>query len=440
MSTITIRPWPLRLVLGLGLAAGLIFLSWQLIRTAIGSSVMTFIQRSADLAPESRLEGAQIAARWAPQDPSVRYGAGGVYLTAATTEQSDTRLKEALNELQTAARMSPEDYRISLALARAFERGGAMVPAREAFERATLLAPHHFDPHWAFGNYLLRVGETSRAFGELREALASRPSALDLIFDYAWASFNGDGKAIAKALAPPDAIRATFVSLLISRDRTADAMEIWRAGSYNREALPGDVRNVAETLIRHDHLAEAYAVWFEARQTEHPDADEGSLIANGSFERPVMLDAVTPFLTWRIAPQRGLTILLDSKEHEDGAFSFRAGFEIRENVDLTIAVQSVPVKRGSNYVLNYDVRARDLRSLSNPQVEVFDPGQQTRLSVSVPQLRNGDTDWKAIRLEFTTSPQTDAVTIRIRRPACGDPPCPLVGRVWFDNFKLVEKR
>lgn len=438
--TLPIGPLPIRLILGLGMAAGLIFLSWQLIRTAVGSSVMTFVQRSADLAPDSRLEGAQLAARWAHDDPSVRYGAGGVYLAAASAEQSEARLKDALNELQAASRMSPEDYRIWLALARAFDRSGDTTRARESFEKATKLAPRHFDPHWAFGNHLLRVGDTTRAFVEFREALSSRPSALNLIFDYAWSAFNGDGKAIARALAPPDSIRAPFVSLLVGRDRVEDALEIWSAGGYNREALPADVRNVAEALIRQDHLADAYNVWYSAKLTDHPDTDDGSLLANGSFERPIPLEAATPFLTWRIAPQRGVTILLDSKEHRDGNYSFRAGFEIRENVDLTIAVQTVPVKKSTTYALTYDVRASELRSLSNPQVEIFDAGKQSRLSVNLPQLRNGDTDWSANRLEFTTSPETEAVTLRIRRPACGDPPCPFVGRVWFDTFKLTEKR
>jgi tetratricopeptide (TPR) repeat protein len=439
MRTIPLRPAPVRLIIGLILAGGIAFLSFQLIRDAVGSSIMTFLQRSAELAPDARLEGAQLAARWAPDDPSVRYGAGGIYLTSALTEQSETRLKDALNELQVASRMSPEDYRIYLALARALDRSGETARAREGFETATRLAPRHFDPHWAFGNHLLRVGDTARAFDEFRAALASRPSALSLIFDYAWLSFNGDGKAIARALAPPDTIRSQFVSLLVGRDRVADALEIWRAGGYDKSALPGDVKIVADALMRQDHLADAYAVWYSSSLTSHPSADSASLLANGSFEQQVSLDDATPFLTWRIGPQRGLTILLEKDDH-NGALSFRAGFDIRENVDMTIAAQTVPVKNSTAYVLSFDGRARELRSLSNPQVEIFDAGLQSRLSVSAPQFRNGDTDWTSNRLEFTTSPQTEAVTLRIRRPPCGDPPCPLVGRVWFDSFKLAEKR
>lgn len=439
-TSISIRPWPLRVVLGLGVAAGLILVSWQIVRIAIGASVMTFVQRSVDLAPESRLEGAEIARRWAPDDPIVRYGVGGVYLAAATTEQSEVRLKAALEELRTAARLSPEDYRVWLALGRALDRAGETQTARESFERATLLAPFHFDPHWAFGNHLLRLGARDQAFVEFRKALASRPSTLNLIFDYAWASFNGDGKAIAKAIDPPDSVRARFVSLLIERKLVQDALDIWRQGGFDREAQPADVRIVAESLINHGRLADAYAQWYAAKLTEHPQSDDGSLLANGGFETQISLNSPTPFLTWKIVSQRGLTILLDSKEHQDGVYSFRAGFEIRENVDLTIASQTVPVKRATAYLLTFSARSRELLSLSNPQIEIFDPASQTRLNTSLPQLRNGDSDWKPYSLEFRTSPETEAVTLRIRRPSCGDPPCPFAGRVWFDSFKLNENR
>jgi hypothetical protein len=83
-------------------------------------------------------------------------------------------------------------------------------------------------------------------------------------------------------------------------------------------------------------------------------------------------------------------------------------------VDLTIAAQTVPVNKSTTYVLTYDARARDLRSLSNPQIEIFDAGVQTRLSVSTvtaSQRRYGL--GPSNRLEFTTSPQTEAITLRI---------------------------
>lgn len=443
MISISLRPWPLRLIVGLGLAAGLIALSWQIIRTGIGSSVLTYVQRAADLAPEARLEGAEIALRWSPDDPMVRYGAGGAYLSAAAAEQSEARLQQALTELRRAAQMSPEDYRIWLALGRAIEREGregSEKDVRAALERATKLAPHHFDPHWALGNHLLRAGDSAGAFGEFRLALRSRPSALNLIFDYAWNAFGGDGRAIARVLEPPDTIRAQFASLLVERDRAVEAMEIWRAGGYGVNASPPEVRILTETLVRHGKMADAYAVWYEAQTTEHPEPDAGSRLGNGGFEQAISLESTPPFLAWIIRPQRGLTIGLDREVKREGSYAFRAGFDIRENIDLTIAAQTAPVRASTAYQLSFAARTREFQNLSNPQIEVFDAGNQSRLSVSLPQFRNGETDWTSYTLDFTTSAETEAVTLRIRRPSCNDPPCPFTGRIWLDEFKLVERR
>jgi Flp pilus assembly protein TadD len=440
MTSISIRPWPLRLLLGLALAAGLITLTWQIISAGIGASVMTYVQRAGDLAPEARIEGADIAARWAPDDPLVRYGAGGVYLAAAATEQSPARFAQALAELRAAVKMSPEDYRVWLALGRALDREGSEKEAREALERAAKLAPSHFDPHWTLGNHLLRAGEREAAFAQFRAALASRPSALNLIFDYGWATFGGDGQAIFRVLQPPDSIRAQFASLLIARGKAAEALQIWRAGNYGSTASDPEVRIVTQTLIENGKMADAYSVWFGAQTTEHPAPDAGSLIANGGFESQVSLESAPPFLAWLIKPQRGLTFGLDREVKQEGAYAFRAGFDIRENVDLTIAVQTVPVKKSTPYQLSYTARTRNLENLSNPQIELFDAGNQSRLSVSVPPFRNGDSDWKYYTLDFTTSPETEAVTLRIRRPSCNDPPCPFGGRIWLDDFKLTEKR
>jgi hypothetical protein len=56
--------------------------------------------------------------------------------------------------------------------------------------------------------------------------------------------------------------------------------------------------------MRQDHLsADAYNVWYSAKPHQSPSPDDGSLLANGSFERQVNLDDNTPFLTWRIGPQ-----------------------------------------------------------------------------------------------------------------------------------------
>ncbi|MEK7832715.1 MAG: tetratricopeptide repeat protein, partial [Acidobacteriota bacterium] len=181
--------------------AGIGVLIWTVARPAIGDSFITFVQRSQELSSEARLQGADTAIGLAERDPLAHLGRGAVYLAAANEEQNEMRLKTALEELRTATKISPEDYRAWLALGRALDRSGVLTEARSALERSIALAPRHFEPRWAMGNHLLRAGDREASFAQLRQALAGRPSALPLVFDYAWEAFQGDGRAIFSALA-----------------------------------------------------------------------------------------------------------------------------------------------------------------------------------------------------------------------------------------------
>ena len=82
-------------------------------------------------------------------------------------------------------------------------------------------------------------------------------------------------------------------------------------------------------------------------------------------------------------------------------------------------------------------------SLSTPLVEVFDSAYNlvggNRFRTATRPLPNGGGGWTDYKLEFTTNAQTEAVTVRIQRPPCPEPSCPIEGHVWFDEFKLAEK-
>jgi Flp pilus assembly protein TadD len=348
LLTIPLRSLALRLAFLSASAAALLALGYFLTRAAIGDGYATFIERQPGLDTATRLEGADLAVRYGSRDPLIHYQRGGVYLAAAADEQLEARLSTAVAELRTAARMSPEDYRIWIALGRALDRRGQQAEARAAFERAAQLAPRHFDPHWALGNHLLRAGAREAAFAELRVALANRPSALPLVFDYAWRAFNGDGRAMASALSPPAEARAQLAELLIARDRVEDALAVWREAG---RARPAEAYRIAQALIGKQRFGPAYEVWRSAGGNL-PSPDEGSLLANGSFEREIAVNATTPFLTWRISPSAGTVVSLDRQEHQAGAYSLRVSFDVRGGADLIIAAQTVAVAPATTYRLS----------------------------------------------------------------------------------------
>lgn len=437
MTTIPLRPIAIRILLLILIVAGLVAISWPIIRAAIGDSVMTFVQRNPNLAPEAQLQGADIATYYAANDPLAHLGRGRVYLAAANDEQSEEKLATSLTELRLATAMSPADYRVWLALGRALDRSGDSSGARSALEKSVNLAPKHFDPRWAMGNFLLRNGDRDAAFAQFRQALAGRSSALPLIFDYAWEAFQGDGRAIAKAMAPTGETQAQLIVLLIGRNRVPDALAVWRETAPH---TPDEAEQVATALFYAGQMSAAYNVWSSSPSADRPLPDVNSLLANGDFEKQLSINSKTPFLTWRIVPIGGVKVSIDRKDPNEGQQSLRVGFDARENIPMTVVSQTVPVKPSTSYVLGYAVKTEELRSLSMPIVEVIDAADAGRLRAVADKWPLGDRDWREEQIKFTTNAQTEAVTVRLQRQPCAEPPCPIDGRVWLDAFKLSESK
>src|SRR5262245_12230928 len=270
MITIRLGPLPVRVIFLVSLLTGLSILGWGAIRSAVSDLLMTFVVPSPKLSLEEQIEWADVALKYSPRDPLIRWKYGGVYLKAANEKMEESLRETAIEELRWATRMSPDDYRVWLALGRALDRGGDIAGARATFERAIELAPNHFDPRWSFGNYLLRAGDREGSFEQMRTALKNKPSALPLVFDYAWNVYQGDGKAIVTALDPPRSTQSTLATLLIYRGRVDDAMATWRAMTTRTVY---DAQKITEALFNSGNFRKAYEAWMSVEIPGRPAPD-----------------------------------------------------------------------------------------------------------------------------------------------------------------------
>ncbi len=435
MISIPIRSVVLRLALLLALAAALGWLGWTLTRAAIGDSISRYAERNPELSNAARMQGADTAVAYAPHDPLVRWQRGGIYLAVAADEQAERLLPAAIAELRAATQASPNDHRLWLTLGRALEREGAMLAARAAFQRAVELAPNHFDPQWGLGNHLLRAGESEAAFATLRKALRQRPTAMPLIFDNAWNVYAGDSRAIVNALADTNATRAQLAALFGARNRLEDALQLWRD---NGPHTPAATRQLAEALTNAGHFKAAYDLWRAAKDGTLPPLDNNSLLANGGFEENFDPASTLPLLSWHSTPGATVNVTLDQQTRAAGQLSLRFRFDQQDNLTLILAAQTAPVQPNTNYCLSFAARTEALQSLSTPLVGVSDAAADKRLNVAAPPLPNGTAEWQTTTLRFATKPATEAVTVRVIRLPCAEPPCPLTGRLWLDDFKLTE--
>lgn len=434
MVNISIRSLIIRLAIFLLLLGGGIAVGQRVVLTALGDSFANYVERTPTLSTAAQLEAMDLAAHYAPFDPFIRLRRGGRYIAAATDEGNEEWGGRAVDEIRQAALAAPTDYRIWLALGRALDRVGAPAEARPAFERALQLAPNYFDTHWAFANHLLRAGDRESSFMLMRRALALRPAAFALIFDYAWEAYDGRIPAILAALAPPPAIQAQMATLLVRRNQTAAALEIWR---QIPAPAPAEVREFALSLLQAARPTAAWQVWSAAALPDMEPPDPDSLLTNGGFERRILLNNRLPFRAWQITPNTGVRVTVDRQDPDDGAQSLRVGFSLENNQPLTVITQVAPVLPGRDYCLSFSLRTEELKSLSLPKIELFDSANPEQTYVATPPLPGDLATWTDQSLRIRTARTTESLSVRLQRPPCADPFCSIEGRLWLDRFRLA---
>lgn len=434
MKTLSLRPLILRLSLAVAIVAGAVWLGRLIVLNALSDSLMTYVERTPTLSNEARRQAMDLAVKYTPDNPMAHLQRGGNYLTAAVEEGNEDWAGVSLWEIRQAARMSPEDYRIWLALGRALDRTGRSNEAREAYDRAMRLSPNYFDTHWALGNHLLRAGDREGAFVQMRQALALRPSAFSLIFDYAWEAYRGDALAIARALEPGPEIMAEMAALLVRRDLADAGLQVWRQIAA---PSPDDVRRFAASLIQAGRHGSAYQIWDAAALPEEDIPDPGSLLANGGFEKRIQLNQEVPFHSWRIGAGGGVRVTVDRKDPREGSQSLRVSFSLENNQPVTVASQTVPARPNQSYCLTFYLRTEELKSLSLPLVELYDAASPQRAYAATAPFSGEFPKWTEQSLRIRTAAATEAVTVRLQRPPCADPLCSIDGRLWLDGFKLT---
>src|SRR2546421_2391157 len=127
--------------------------------------------------------------RLSPSDPQAHYARALVLSRLG-------QLDDATREFERAVALRPSDYVLWLDLGNARQSSGDDEGALLAFREAARLAPAYARPRWEMGQLLIRAGRPDEAFEEFRHAVASRPTLLPEVIDYAWKAYGGDAGAI----------------------------------------------------------------------------------------------------------------------------------------------------------------------------------------------------------------------------------------------------
>lgn len=400
----------------------LLFLSWHSARAGYASLLTSRVASVKDLARVSK------AASVSRGDPQTHV------LLGALLEVSDDRAA-ANNQYQTAVALRPDDYVLRLQLARSQELAGDSAAAIRSATVAVSLAPFYAKPRWQLGNMLVRAGRTDEGFKELRRAGDSDPKLLPSIIDLAWQTSGSevktgaDVKYVLVALAPetPEAFKALADYFKKHGQVHAAANALANGGSgtvKERRAYVGE-------LIAAKEFQTAQSLW----AFEHPFNPDVSLIVNPGFEEEIDLDE--PGFNWRSAgTDKALKLSLDNTNAKAGGASLRVDFNGPTNASGDVISQLVLVSPKTHYRLDFAVRTDGLVSGGLPNVAVVDASDNQLFGQTgaLPQTTKG---WQVTTIDFTTGAATTAIQISLRRQPCPAPQCPIFGKLWLDDFRLM---
>jgi tetratricopeptide (TPR) repeat protein len=395
------------------------------VRWYVGNTIAEY---SPDVT-QGGIEMARMAVRWAPGDPLVHWRLGSLEEKVFSAEN----MAAALNEYQTAVKLSPNDYRYWMELGRVLEASGDRESGAKALRRSVELAPAYSHPRWHFGNLLLREGKYDEAFEQLGHAAESDRQMRPQVFDLAMQVLDGDVNEIVRVACVSADARMQFANYLVTNKRFDDAMRLWSSiGAADRGKQAELNKEFQQALIdaRQYHAVLTVMREFESRVVAQPEQ-----IQNGGFESELTQSAANITFNWVIDPKASVQTSLDSHAHS-GQKSLKIFFRAPRSLEKIPISQTVVVEPGTSYRFEGYVRAEDLISPSTPLLAVLDAVDGNPLGSTKP-VPSGTSDWQLITFDFTTKPQHDGITIGLQRAPCAEGQiCPIFGTIWYDDFSI----
>ncbi len=395
---------------------------WFGVRWCIGN---TMAQRPPDI------ETARVAARLAPDDPQAQFALAVHGKKTFEVEE----LEEALQRYEKAVSLSPNDYRLWMELGRVRGQTGDTAGGERALRRAIELAPHYALPRWHLGNMLLREGRWDDAFAELRHAADADPTLRPQVFNLAWRVYDADVPTVISTVGDSATARAQLADYLMNVGRLDIALGVW--GNLS-SAEKMEQRATGDKLAKQLFGAKLYHTMLEVRREIAPGGAAETSIArllNGGFEEDIG-PAGKELFSWQVTPVAQSQINIDPRTRHSGNRSLRLAFNAPTALEFNNISQFIVVEPSTRYRLSYYVRTEELSGPSTLATSVEDAGDPGRMQVGSGQLPNGTNDWQQVTLDFTTSAQTQAITVRLSRAPCYDAVCPLFGKIWYDDFDL----
>ena len=344
-------------------------------------------------------------------------------------------LLRSLAEYEKAVALSPNDYRLWLALGKARERNGDAQGAELALKKAIELAPSYALLRWTHGNILLRQSKTVEAFAELRQAAESDKTFINPLVATAWQIFDGDLAQIKQNIGDSTQINFVLPTFLAKQNRFDEAFAIW-------DSLPANVKKTTfkengeeffKQLIETKKYRDALRIQAQIRESDTENFAVGT-ISNGSFETDIKPKA--DVFAWQIADGIQPQIGFDIAQKRGGNQSLVIVFNSPSGQDFRVISNTVAVESGKNYGFEAFYKS-NLKASATLHWEIV--GTLDGKVLATTEAVADNADWTGLTANFTVPDNTEAITIRLAREVCKSTDCPISGKIWFDDFSLISR-
>ena len=375
-------------------------------------------------------EVVELAIALAPNDPQTHYSLA--VLSEKTFQAED--LSTSLAEFEQATALSPNDFRLWLALGKARERRGDAAGAERALRKALALAPNYAQVQWTLGNVLLRSGKIEEAFAEIRRAAESDDAYRTPAATTAWHIFDGNINDVKKYIGGSPNLNSALATFFAGQKLLDQAIELWLAlpDEYKRTTRKSDGEALFGSLIAAKKYRDALRI--QSSLSDDPGAENFApgKITNGGFESEVKRETAGIF-DWQIADSTQPQIGFDDRQKHGGTRSLVMIFNSNDGRAFRQISQTVVIASAGKYIFNTFYKS-NLKTAATLRWEIVDAADGKVLGATDPILDNAD--WTNLKVEFVASENTQAVSLRLARVPCKSIICPISGKVWFDDFSI----
>ncbi len=349
---------------------------------------------------------------------------------------SGINLDEAIANYRIAVRLNPYVAQYWLDLASAYQVAGRTREQEESVERAVEADPTTPHVAWDAANFFLVQGDREKALRYFRGVFANDPDpdTIDSALLLCWRATEDENRILAQALPPRQDLYLSFLRLLIHKQQTAAAENVWNRLIGLNQAFPTKLAfPYFQFLIAQREVAAAQTAWQQLagldRSIQPYLPSRENLIVNGGFEENVLNGG----FDWWYESNPHASLAIDTSEFHSGTRSLSIAFDGRNPGDAGI-FQFIPVKPNTNYEFSAVSRTEDIESASGPRFAIVDA--YTNASYVLTDDLLDTNPWRVQQARFQTGPNTNLLLLKIVR----QPANPLIrGKLWIDDLRLVEK-